>query len=71
MKQRWRAWRDAVGRARTAGERLIDAKGLVALGHRLPWLEANFPGQRADDAGIPSTETWCCCATWRLSRCCS
>jgi hypothetical protein len=38
------AWRDAVGHAVKAGEKLIEAKALVKHGEWLPWLDAYFPG---------------------------
>jgi hypothetical protein len=38
------AWRDAVGHAINAGEKLIEAKSLVKHGEWLPWLATNFPG---------------------------
>lgn len=34
---------DALGHARAAGEKLIEAKGNLKHGEWLPWLEANFP----------------------------
>jgi hypothetical protein len=38
------AFQSALQHAITAGEKLIEAKGLVEHGQWLPWLEANFPG---------------------------
>jgi hypothetical protein len=39
-----KAWRDALGHAIAAGEKLIEAKSLVKHGEWLPWLRENFPG---------------------------
>ena len=44
VRQAESAWQDAVTHAINAGEKLIEAKGLVGHGEWLPWLKTSFTG---------------------------